>query len=67
MEGEKEKICDTCQDFESNVGHESQWCPDMICKKCGQKGHNKIRCMVGMEDFRAVYFYGKKKLFRDKI
>ena len=50
MEGEQEKICDTCQDFESNVGHKSQWCPDMVCKKCGQKGHNKIRCMVGMED-----------------
>ena len=50
MEGDQEKICDTCQDFESNVGHKSQWCPDMVCKKCGQKGHNKIGCMVGMED-----------------
>ena len=50
MEGDQEKICDTCQDFESNVGHKSQWCPDMVCKKCGQKGHNKIGCMIGMED-----------------
>ena len=72
MEGEKEKICDTCQDFESNVGHESQWCPDMICKKCGQKGHNKIRCMVGMEDlplpneilYKIFSYLGHKELLQ---
>ena len=44
------KVCLVCQDFESNVGHEWKWCPNNMCKKCGQKGHTKFTCMFGLEN-----------------
>ena len=48
MEGDK--ICIGCQDFETNVGHQGEWCPNIICQKCGQPGHTKIHCMTGLEN-----------------
>ena len=44
-------ICFICQDFEKNVGHAAKWCPKNICQKCGQNGHVKLVCMLGLEDF----------------
>ena len=48
------KICIGCQDFESNVGHEAIWCPNIVCQKCQQKGHTKITCMSGHEDLKTL-------------
>ena len=46
---ERDKICIVCQDFEANVGHQAEWCPNITCQKCGQPGHTKIQCMTGLE------------------
>ena len=43
-------ICFICQDFKTNVGHETKWCPKNICGKCGQNGHTKIGCMDNFEN-----------------
>ena len=43
--------CIICQDFKINIGHDSESCPQRICKKCGQCGHTKLECMVGFENF----------------
>ena len=48
------KVCIGCQDFESNVGHEAIWCPNIVCQKCQQKGHTKITCMSGHEDLKTL-------------
>ena len=48
------KICFGCQDFESNVGHEAKWCPNIFCLKCKHKGHTKITCMLGHEDLKTL-------------
>ena len=48
------KVCIGCQDFESNVGHEALWCPNIVCQKCQQKGHTKLTCMSGHEDLKTL-------------
>ena len=48
---ETEKYCAICQDFEVKVGHGSMQCPKIVCLKCGEKGHTKIHCLFGMENF----------------
>ena len=48
------KVCIGCQDFESNVGHEAIWCPNIVCQNCQQKGHTKITCMSGHEDLKTL-------------
>ena len=44
------KQCLFCQDFEDNVGNETLWCPNIICKKCGQNGYTKLDCMTHMKN-----------------
>ena len=51
---ENMKVCIGCQDFESNVGHEAIWCPNIVCQKCQQKGHTKLTCMSGHEDLKTL-------------
>ena len=51
MNLEDGSVCFTCQDFEKNVGHATKWCPKNVCQKCGQKGHVKMVCMFGLENF----------------
>ena len=43
--------CFICQDFKINVGHDTKSCPENTCKKCGQRGHIKLECMLGFENF----------------
>ena len=43
----KTHICLYCQSF---CDHDSLWCPERKCKKCGQKGHVKVYCMKNMEN-----------------
>ena len=69
---EKDKICIVCQDFEVNVGHQAEWCPNIICQKCGKPGHTKIHCMTGLVDmplsneviFKILNFLNPKDLAR---
>ena len=46
-EGEQ---CLICQDFKFHVGHETKWCPSIVCKKCGKNCHSQMECMFGMEN-----------------
>ena len=39
-----ENICYLCQEPKSVVGHNTQTCPSVKCKKCGQKGHIIRNC-----------------------
>ena len=39
-----ENICYLCQEPKSVVGHNTQTCPSVKCKKCGQKGHIVKNC-----------------------
>ena len=39
-----EKNCYLCQEPKSVVGHDTQSCPNVKCKKCGQKGHIFRNC-----------------------
>ena len=41
--------CYLCQEPKSVVGHDTETCPDVICKKCGQKGHVVRNCQVSGE------------------
>ena len=47
---EEREQCLICQDFKLHVGHETKWCPSIICKKCGKNGHAKVECMVDFEN-----------------
>ena len=47
---EESELCLICQDFKLNVGHETKWCPSIVCKKCGQIGHAQMECMFEMEN-----------------
>jgi hypothetical protein len=40
--------CYLCQEPKSVVGHDTQTCPNVLCKKCGQKGHVVRNCQVSM-------------------
>ena len=39
-----ENNCYLCQEPKSVVGHNTQSCPNVKCKKCGQKGHINRNC-----------------------
>ena len=39
-----ENNCYLCQEPKSVVGHNTQSCPNVKCKKCGQKGHIDRNC-----------------------
>ena len=41
--------CYLCQEPKSVVGHDTQTCPNVLCKKCGQKGHVLRNCQVSGE------------------
>ena len=38
------KYCYFCQEPKTVVGHVSQSCPNVKCKKCGEKGHVSRNC-----------------------
>ena len=39
-----ENNCYLCQEPKSVVGHNTQSCPNVKCKKCGEKGHIYRNC-----------------------
>ena len=46
------EICHICHDFKVKIGQnwklEDCDCSKVICKKCGQVGHTKMECMIGL-------------------
>ena len=47
---EESELCLICQDFKLHAGHETKWCPSIVCKKCDQIGHAQMECMFGIEN-----------------
>ena len=39
-----ENMCIFCQEYKETVGHVTSSCPNVICKRCGRKGHFKMNC-----------------------
>ena len=37
-------VCFLCQEYETDVGHQTILCPKLICKKCHQIGHFAMDC-----------------------
>ena len=37
-------VCFLCQEYETDVGHQTILCPKLICKKCHQRGHFAMDC-----------------------
>ena len=46
-----ENNCYLCQEPKTVVGHNTQSCPNVKCKKCGQKGHIQKNCPNLNSDF----------------
>ena len=44
-----ENHCYLCQEPKVVVGHDTQSCPNVLCKNCGQKGHILQNCQVSKE------------------
>ena len=44
-----EEFCSYCQQW--NVDHQTPWCPQIICRKCGKNGHTILHCMVNFQTF----------------
>ena len=41
-----EPLCFICQEYQSEIGHQTSSCPEVTCKKCGLKGHFGINCEI---------------------
>ena len=41
-----ENVCYICQDSSDIVGHNTNTCPYVQCKNCGQRGHTKKNCVL---------------------
>jgi hypothetical protein len=41
-----ELVCFICQEYQSEIGHQTSSCPKVACKKCGQNGHFGMNCEI---------------------
>ena len=39
-----EHVCFLCQEYETDIGHQTILCPKQFCKKCLQSGHFAMNC-----------------------
>ena len=46
-----EPVCFLCQEYETDIGHETILCPKQFCKICQQKGHFAMNCKTFCKDF----------------
>ena len=46
-----EPVCFLCQEYETDIGHQTILCPKKFCKKCKQKGHFAMNCKTFCKDF----------------
>ena len=44
-------VCFLCQEYETDIGHETILCPKQFCKICQQKGHFAMNCKTFCKDF----------------
>ena len=62
-----ENNCYLCQEPKSVVGHNTQSCPNVKCKKCGQKGHIYRNCpSLSSNVDRKAYNVCPKELRNEK-
>ena len=47
-------VCFFCQEYETDVGHQTILCPKLICKKCHQIGHFAMDCETFCDKFHEV-------------
>ena len=45
-----EDFCLFCQQWD--VGHETAWCPQTTCRKCGENGHTIKHCQDSFQFFQ---------------
>ena len=48
-----EPVCFLCQEYETDIGHQTISCPKQFCKKCLQRGHFAMNCKTFCKDFVA--------------
>ena len=48
-----EPVCFLCQEYETDIGHQTISCPKQFCKKCLQRGHFAMNCKIFCKDFVA--------------
>ena len=46
-----EPVCFLCQEYETDIGHQTILCPKQFCKKCHQRGHFAMNCKIFCKDF----------------
>ena len=46
-----EPVCFLCQEYETDIGHQTILCPKQFCKKCHQRGHFAMNCKKICKDF----------------
>ena len=46
-----EPVCFLCQEYETDIGHQTILCPKKFCKICHQKGHFSMNCATFSKDF----------------
>ena len=44
-------VCFLCQEFETDIGHETILCPKQFCKICQQRGHFAMNCKTFCKAF----------------
>ena len=49
-----EPVCFFCQEYETDVGHQTILCPKLICKKCHQIGHFAMDCEIFCDKVHEV-------------
>ena len=48
-----EHVCFLCQEYETDIGHQTISCSKQFCKKCLQRGHFAMNCTTLCTDFIA--------------
>ena len=48
-----EPVCFLCQEYETDIGHQTISCSKQFCKKCLQRGHFAMNCTTLCTDFIA--------------
>ena len=46
-----EPVCFLCQEYETDIGHQTISCPKQFCKRCLQRGHFAMNCKTVCKDF----------------
>ena len=60
-----EIVCYLCQEPKRIVGHDTNSCPFIRCKKCGKQGHSRRYCPISSlkKENEQKNIYSKKEIF----